>query len=87
MPSKTIIHVNQHVIRRNKRTGERNPPIAVRLGRYGKPTYVSEVVLGTVLVCYRPDDPLPCGATVWIEGAPYDPPRHPSTLTQVKKKE
>ena len=28
-----IVHVNQHVMRRNFKTGEREPPITVRRGR------------------------------------------------------
>ena len=62
-----IIHINQHVIKKNRKTGERNPPIAVRKGRNGKSTYHNEYTDGKCTVVYRPDAPLPCGATVWIE--------------------
>lgn len=65
------IHVNQHVIRKNSKTGERNLVLSVKTWKNN--TYANEVeildaygaVVATVL--YRPDDPLPCGAKVWIE--------------------
>lgn len=63
----TIIHVNQHVIHKNKKTGEREPPIAVRKGKYGKSKYTNEFIIDKIRVIYSPDKPLPCGATVWIE--------------------
>lgn len=63
---KTIVHVNQHVIRANHKTGERNPPLTVKT--YKSNNYGSEVVInGPCKVIYRPDKPLPCGAKVWIE--------------------
>lgn len=62
------IHVNQHAIRRNLKTGERQPPIAVKRGRYSNALTASEVAFsGTGRVVYSPDKPLPCGARVWIE--------------------
>jgi hypothetical protein len=63
------IHVNQHVIRRNKKTGEREPPITVRRGTHGKSHRVQQITVeGPVTFRYMPDDPLPCGAQVWAEG-------------------
>lgn len=60
------IHVNQHVIRSNRETGAREPVITVKSARGNQ--YASEVVIrGPSKVVYRPDHPLPCGATVWIE--------------------
>lgn len=60
------IHVNQHVIRRNKSTGEAEPPLTVKAG--GVNTYCTSVeVLGPCRVVYSPCKPLSCGATVWIE--------------------
>ena len=62
----TRIHVNQHVIRRNKKTGERKPVLTVKQGRAN--FYAHEVrICGESRVIYRPDKPLSCGATVWIE--------------------
>ena len=60
------IHINQHIIRRNKKTGEREPVITVKT--YKSNDYASSVeILGTSRVIYSPDKPLSCGATVWIE--------------------
>lgn len=67
---KTIIHVNQHVIRRNAKTGERLPPLTCKTYRENvKATEADIVVDGVVVatVVYRPDNPLSCGARVWIE--------------------
>lgn len=64
--ARTIIHVNQHVIRRNGKTGDRQPVLTVKQGR--KNTYATAAeVLGPCRVVYSPDDPLSCGAKVWIE--------------------
>mgnify|MGYP000149634967 CR=1 FL=1 len=63
---KTIIHVNQHVIKHNHKTGERNPTLTVKRGRTN--IYASEVEInGPSRVIYSPDKPLSCGAKVWIE--------------------
>lgn len=63
---KKIIHVNQHVIRDNHKTGARNPVITIKSGN--KNTYAHNVeILGPSKVVYSPDKPLPCGAKVWIE--------------------
>ena len=63
---KTLVHVNQHVIRANGKTGERNAPLTVKT--YKSNDYAQEVLLhGPSKVVYSPDKPLPCGAKVWIE--------------------
>lgn len=63
---KTRIHVNQHVIRANGKTGERNPVLTVKQGKSN--TYAHEVeITGPAKVVYSPDKPLSCGAKVWIE--------------------
>jgi hypothetical protein len=63
---KTRIHVNQHVIKRNAKTGERKPVLTCKT--YKENTYGHEVILtGPSKVVYSPDKPLPCGAKVWIE--------------------
>ena len=63
---KTRIHVNQHVIKRNAKTGEAEPVLTVKQGR--KNTYAHEVeILGPSRVVYSPEKPLSCGARVWIE--------------------
>jgi hypothetical protein len=63
---KKIIHVNQHVIRKNSKTGERKPVITVKT--YKSNDYAHEVSIdGPCKIIYRPDKPLSCGAKVWIE--------------------
>ena len=61
----TRIHVNQHVIRRNGKTGERNPTLTVKQGKRNR--YAQEVIIeGPSRVVYSPDKPLSCGAKVWV---------------------
>ena len=63
---KTIIHVNQHVIRANKKNGTNNPVLTIKT--YNSNTYANEVeILGSSKIVYSPDKPLNCGAKVWIE--------------------
>ncbi len=68
---KTIIHVNQHVLRRNRNNNERNPVITCKTYKENK--YGSEVIilgqdgLEAAKIVYSPDKPLSCGARVWIE--------------------
>ena len=63
---KKVVHVNQHIIKSNAKTGERVPPLTVKT--YKTNDYCSEVVInGPCKIIYRPDKPLPCGAKVWIE--------------------
>ena len=63
---KKQIHVNQHVIKKNRKLGERNPVLTIKT--YKSNTYASEIEGdGQFRVIYRPDKPLACGAQVWIE--------------------
>jgi len=63
---KTIVHVNQHNIRHNTKTGERLPVLTVKT--YKSNTYAHEVeIKGPARVVYSADKPLSCGARVWIE--------------------
>lgn len=65
MPCKRI-HINQHVIRSNRKTGENSPVVSVKVGNANH--YGFEVdVLGPCKIVYRPDKPLACGARVWCE--------------------
>jgi len=76
---KTVIHVNQHVIRKNATTGAFEPVLTVKQGKTNR--YAHEVILHSPSrVVYRPSDPLSCGARVWIvtEG-PVSTVVHPST--------
>lgn len=63
---KKRIHVNQHVIRRNHKTGETTPPISIKTSR-GATNATEVVIQGPSTVVYRPDKPLSCGARVWLE--------------------
>ena len=63
---KTKIHVNQHVVRSNKKHGKKEPVLTVKT--YKSNTYAHEVeIKGESKVIYSPDKPLSCGARVWIE--------------------
>jgi hypothetical protein len=63
---KTIIHVNQHVIKQNRKDGTQLPVLTVKT--YKSNTYASAVTIkGPSKVVYSPDKPLSCGAHVWIE--------------------
>ena len=63
---KTIIHVNQHVIKENRKTGANEPVLTVKT--YKSNTYAHAVEIdGPSRVVYSPDKPLSCGAHVWIE--------------------
>jgi hypothetical protein len=65
------IHVNQHVIRANKKTGDRNAPLTVKQNQTNIKAMIAEILLpdGTVAatIAYKPDAPLACGATIWVE--------------------
>ena len=63
---KTIIHVNQHKIKSNAKTGQREPVLTVKT--YKDNIYAYEAyVEGPCKIVYSPDKPLSCGAKVWIE--------------------
>ena len=68
---KTIIHVNQHVIKSNAKNKETNPVLTCKT--YKGNNYASEVLildnngLEAAKIVYRPYNPLSCGAKVWIE--------------------
>ncbi len=71
MSKKKIIHINQHVIRKNTKTGERNPVITCKT--YNTNDYADRVIIKdkdgdeVATIVYSPDKPLSCGARVWIE--------------------
>jgi len=69
---KTIIHVNQHVVKANAKTGATDPVLTVKT--YKSNDYAHSVTIhGPSKVVYRPENPLSCGARVWIETeAPVD---------------
>lgn len=63
---KTIIHVNQHVIKANRKHGRNDPVLAVKNYKDTRYAHIVEID-GPSQVVYRPDAPLSCGAHVWIE--------------------
>ena len=63
---KTIIHVNQHIIKSNKKNKETKPVLTVKT--YKSNDYAHEVeITGPSKIIYSPDKPLSCGARVWVE--------------------
>ena len=68
---KTVIHVNQHIIKRNAKQKENQPVLTCKT--YKSNNYAHEALIygqdGKVAakVIYSPDKPLSCGAKVWIE--------------------
>ena len=68
---KKILHINQHVIRKNTKTGERNPVITCKT--YKSNNYCHTAIIKdkngdeVAKIVYSPDKPLSCGARVWIE--------------------
>ena len=63
---KTIVHVNQHVIKSNRKNGVEDPVLTVKT--YKENRYAHEVdINGPSKIVYSPDKPLSCGAHVWIE--------------------
>jgi|TARA_R110000796_G_scaffold51304_8_gene120954 hypothetical protein len=68
---KKIIHVNQHVIKRNTKHGTDEPVLTVKT--YKENNYAHEAIIKTkdgvelAKVIYSPHKPLSCGARVWVE--------------------
>lgn len=69
----TVVHVNQHILKRNRLRGTRQPALTLKKKSGGKVTRAFEAVAhdehGREMfrVVYRPDHPLPCGAVCWVE--------------------
>ena len=68
---KKRIHINQHLIRANKKHNERNAVITAKTYKdnwKGNRLVIYDVEGNAVAtVIYNPNHPLPCGAQVWIE--------------------
>lgn len=68
-----IIHVNSNTIKSNRKHHKVDPPLSVRRSRSAKAVYCDEVLIhdadGQVVakVVYQPENPLSCGAQVWID--------------------
>ena len=61
---KTRIHVNQHNIRANTK-GANLPVLTVKDYKQNRKCNEVEFINGRIV--YSPDNPLSCGAKVWIE--------------------
>jgi predicted RNA-binding protein len=59
------IHVNQHNIRHNSKTGDMADVVSVKCGGKNYTGHGAEFMVGRLV--YSPDKPLSCGAKVWIE--------------------
>jgi hypothetical protein len=68
---KTIIHVNQHQIKSKSKNNTQEPVLTCKT--YKSNDYAHEALIlddngnEVARVVYRPDNPLSCGAKVWIE--------------------
>lgn len=61
-----IIHINRNIIQKNAKLGEVNP--VCRVEENGAVRYCMEVIInGPSRMIYRPNNPRPCGAKLWIE--------------------
>jgi len=62
---KAVIHVNQHVIKANRKNGTDYPVLTVKT--YKETRYTNKVTInGPSEIVYKPNDPLKCGAHCWI---------------------
>ena len=60
------IHVNQHIIKANKKTGSNDPVLTIKTTSDN--IKANHIMIGdNVRLCYAPESPLACGATIWIE--------------------
>lgn len=60
------IHVNQHIIKANKKTGANDPVLTIKTTSDN--IKANHIMIGdNVRLCYAPESPLACGATIWIE--------------------
>lgn len=67
---KTLIHVAQQAIAKNRKHGTNDPAIIVRQGGKSQRTNAVEIVHEGVVVgrfVYSPHKPLSCGARLWFE--------------------
>ena len=61
-----IIHINRNIIQKNAKHNEINP--VCRIEENGVVQYCMEIIInGPSRMVYRPDNPRPCGAKLWIE--------------------
>ena len=64
--AKTIVHVNQHMLKYNQKNHAEFPVLTVK--HRGKTYYAHEVIYhDPSTTIYRPHKPLSCGAVCWVE--------------------
>jgi len=60
------IHVNQHVIKSNRKHGKTDAVLTIKTTKNN--IKANHIMIGdNVRLCYAPESPLACGATIWIE--------------------
>ena len=67
---KTIVHVNQHVIKANRKNCTQEPVLTCKTYKTNEYTNTAVIMKDGEEVgrfVYRPDKPLSCGAHVWFE--------------------
>ena len=61
-----IIHINKNIIQRNAKNGTTDPVCRIEIG--SAIWYAMQVdILGPSSMVYKPADPRPCGAKLWVE--------------------
>ena len=64
--AKTIVHVNQHMLKYNQKNHAEFPVLTVK--HRGKTYYAHEVIYhDSSKTIYQPHKPLSCGAVCWVE--------------------
>jgi hypothetical protein len=68
---KTIIHVNQHKIRKNLKQSINEPVLTIKTYNSNQCGHTASIRdeegQEVARIIYRPDKPLKCGARCWIE--------------------
>lgn len=70
---KTIVHVNQHVIKANRKKPIEDADPCLTVKTYKDNRYANEAIIRdahgneVARIVYRPHKPLSCGAHCWIE--------------------
>jgi hypothetical protein len=60
------IHVNQHIIKANRKNGSNDAVLTIKTTSDN--IKANHIMIGdNVRLCYAPESPLACGATIWIE--------------------
>ena len=60
------IHVNQHIIKSNRKHGKNDAVLTIKTTKNN--IKANHIMIGeNVRLCYAPESPLACGATIWIE--------------------